>query len=605
MLKNTKPYTRWWWFSGPIERESIDVQLDWTASQGFGGVEIAWVYPQHGSAPEEGPQFLDAEFIASVRYAEEACRKRGLGCDLTFGTLWPFNGTFIPKEYSSRTLTGYSHQRIDRSWEIRYADKQAPVLDHLSKEALAWYGDYLLSKGLAEGNSDALFCDSWEVDPELLGYAGMYEDFYQHCQYDLSPFITKMDQYPEVRFDYRKLVSDKILSSFYAPYTEICHTVGKLARVQCHGAPTDLLAAYALSDIPETETLLFDPDFALFAASAAALTDKPVVSSESFTCAYGWVPSNEKPPWIGEERVSDLRCIADAQFANGVNRVVWHGMPFSTPENPAHFYATVHVGPDSSLAPSFFSFNRYLAAVSEYMSLGESVSELAVYLPLEDQWMKDELPEELKKPSSAWYWELQELKPDPMLQPYRPLWFSPSWIERLAYSHGKLLFYGRDIGSLFCDSEWMLFSSVEKLAALMEAGAPIIFNRLPKEPGRDKHELFSEKLKIIEAHNSLTLKDIPPLVISEVPLDFWCRRVGESLYFFFAHPQMRNLRYPMSYGYGDSLQNQTVAVELPGVKSASGTLTFELNFIENNSILCKVDEQEKSVRFIEMPQIID
>ena len=44
-----KPYTRWWWFSGEIKKEDIIYQLDWLKKKGFGGVEIAWVYPLHGS----------------------------------------------------------------------------------------------------------------------------------------------------------------------------------------------------------------------------------------------------------------------------------------------------------------------------------------------------------------------------------------------------------------------------------------------------------------------------------------------------------------------------------------------------------------------------
>ena len=45
-----RPYTRWWWFSGPIEPAVIESQLDWAKANGFGGVEIAWVYPLQDTA---------------------------------------------------------------------------------------------------------------------------------------------------------------------------------------------------------------------------------------------------------------------------------------------------------------------------------------------------------------------------------------------------------------------------------------------------------------------------------------------------------------------------------------------------------------------------
>ncbi len=600
MINDPRPYTRWWWFSGTILNSDIDNQLDWIAEQEFGGVEIAWVYPQKGTDPGDGARFLEPDFMASIHYAAEGCRVRGLGVDLTFGSLWPFNGTFIPEEHTSKTLSGFSDQNVDRSWESRYSADPSPVLDHVSREALEWYAGYLLDKGFSEVKAGSFFCDSWEVDPILLGYEGIFEDFYKEYGYELTPCQETLDSCADVRFDYRKLLSDKILSSFYGPYREICHKAGTLARVQCHGAPTDILAAYGLSDIPETETLLFDPDFALIAASAAAMTDKPVVSSESFTCLYGWIPSGIAPPGMGEEQIRDLRCVADAQFAWGVNRVVWHGMPFSTEDRPARFYATVHVGPDGGLAPYLPSFNRYLAAVSDYMSRGESVSRLAVYLPLEDQWMRDEVPDTLKKPSSNWHWELQELKMDYDLLPYRPLWFSASWLEELEFTEGKLLYHDRDIGALYCDSEWMLCSSLEKLTELVEAGAPVIFNRLPEEPGKVRHEAYDKLTGRIQNSHMTSLKDIPPLIKSDVSLEYWCRREGDKLFFFFAHPQMQGLRYPMPYGYGDTLKEQSATVEIfPDIGSESPyTLNLEFGAVE--SLLYEVDTERGSIRRVEL-----
>ena len=132
-----------------------------------------------------------------------------------------------------------------------------------------------MDRGFADLKADSFFCDSWEVDPLQLGYEGIFVDFKKKYGYDLASYKDDLDHHTDVRFDYRKLLSDKILSSFYEPYGRICHNAGAKARVQCHGAPTDILAAYALSDIPESESLLFDPDFSLIAASAAALTDKP------------------------------------------------------------------------------------------------------------------------------------------------------------------------------------------------------------------------------------------------------------------------------------------------------------------------------------------
>lgn len=565
MIHSGKPFTRWWWFAGPIALEDIDSQLDWLSDQGFGGVEIAWVYPYSGTPKGSGPEFLDREFIATVRYAVEGCKNRQLGCDVTFGTLWPFCGSFIDDSHASKTLFGLSEQSVVRSWETNHNAVPVHVLDHLEAKTFYWYASYLKDHGLTELSRIAplsFFCDSWEVDPTNLGYKGIFEDFIRKFGYDLTPFIHEIDAHPAVRFDYRSLIADRILSDFYEPYADFCSQEGALSRVQCHGAPTDILAAYALCDIPETETLLFNPDFALIAASAAAFFDKPIVSSESFSCIYGWVPTPQTPPGLLYESVEDLKCLAASQFAWGINRVVWHGKPFSTPELPRTFYASVHVGPDGALAPHFKDFNAELTQMSETMSRGKTVSRLAVYLPIEDQWMRDELPENLKKPSSNWYWELQELSMDQQLLPYRPLWFSPRWLDSLRFKNGSLYLGDRNIGALYCDCRWMTYASLSRLAHFVRIGAPVIFNRWPKEPGQVVHEDYLKVLGVIQRGAYTTLDDIKPLITSPVPIDFWCRRDGTNLHLLFSHPQVRNLRYPMQQGFADSIKPLTLAITI-------------------------------------------
>jgi hypothetical protein len=59
-----------------------------------------------------------------------------------------------------------------------------------------------------------------------------------------------------------------------------------------------------------------------------------VVSCETFTCPYGFPAAHHK-----RELASDLRLLADAVLAQGVNHVVWHGMPYTpragrTPSSP-------------------------------------------------------------------------------------------------------------------------------------------------------------------------------------------------------------------------------------------------------------------------------
>ncbi len=76
-MLTSKPYTRWWWFSGPIREDVIRAQLDWAKAHECGGVEIAWLYPLDGVP---GPKWLSAQWAAPVAFARQDCAQIGLGC---------------------------------------------------------------------------------------------------------------------------------------------------------------------------------------------------------------------------------------------------------------------------------------------------------------------------------------------------------------------------------------------------------------------------------------------------------------------------------------------------------------------------------------------
>lgn len=206
------------------------------------------------------------------------------------------------------------------------------------------------------------------------------------------------------------------------------------------------------------------------------------------------------------------------------------------------FYASLHLGDDGKLAKGLLPFNGYLEKASDYMSRGETYSKLAVYFPLEDQWMKNELPEELRKPSSNFYWELQEVHLDDDLLKYRPLWFSKEWLRELEYEKPFFKYRKRTFEAFLVDSEWITLDSLQQLARLRKEGAPVIFKRWPKEPGKIKHEEFQILIKQMQQQEQIELTSIRPILESDQILDFWCRKDGEIYYLFIAHPKMRKLR---------------------------------------------------------------
>ena len=92
-----------------------------------------------------------------------------------------------------------------------------------------------------------------------------------------------------------------------------------------------------------------------------------------------------------------------------------------------------------------------------------------MYFPLEDQWMRGELPEEMQKPSSRYYWELQEVHMADELLPWRPLWFSGKWLKDLRFDGTNLSCGSQSFGVFYSDAQWM---PLEYLARLDELAQP-------------------------------------------------------------------------------------------------------------------------------------
>ena len=278
------------------------------------------------------------------------------------------------------------------------------VLDHLNKDAFYHYAFRTKClKTRANRIAFGSFCDSWEVETKHLTTKGFNEKFRKRFHYDLVPYIdslySKRMPYAAVRYNYMKLLSEYVIENFYKSFTKKSHELGAYSRVQCSGAPCDIISAYASVDIPESEALLYEPSYSNIVASAAGLSGKRVVTSETFTCLYGWPRDHHS-----EEQTADLKLLADAIFANGVNQIIWHGKPLNPAgEDTVKFYASVHLGKSGTLAEELPAFNNYLEKVSENLKKGVSVSKVAVYLPTEDAWMEGELPTEEQ---FIWAWEL-------------------------------------------------------------------------------------------------------------------------------------------------------------------------------------------------------
>ena len=283
------------------------------------------------------------------------------------------------------------------------------VMDHLNPEAVQ---RYFAKFDRAFGENavpypHTFFNDSYEV------YGadwtpGFLREFEHRRGYKLEHHFLEFlasertEAARRVVADYRETLGELLLERFIRPWADWAHGHGSLIRNQAHGSPANLIDAYAAVDIPECEgfgltdfhikglrrdslTRENDSDISMlkYASSAAHVTGKRLVSSETFT-------------WLTEHfRTSLSQCKPDMDlmFVSGVNHMYFHGTPYS-PREAAWpgwlFYASINMSPSNTIwrdAPAFF---RYITRCQSFLQMGRPDNDFLVYLPIYDMW--DELP---------------------------------------------------------------------------------------------------------------------------------------------------------------------------------------------------------------------
>ncbi len=388
------------------------------------------------------------------------------------------------------------------------------VLDHLNKAALKIHADKILTSLIPKlgenlGESfGAFFCDSWEVYGENFTY-GFLEEFEKIKGYDLAPHLYKVIPTqsgkrsqigaPGVLYDYKHLHSHYILKEFFSAFADTCHSVGVKCRVQPYSAPTDLLRAYGLLDVLEIEgfgrhgigTMYYGSVDPRLASSGAHMYGKEIISCESFT-------------WLGEHfsvSLDHIKKEADQIILHGVNRIIYHGYPFSPQEagNPGWvFYASLMANHNNTWWPYAELLNKYIARNSMIAQNGTYIADFAVYIPYHDEWSDKEGT--LKKLR-------QTLKGHGHLNDFD--YINDERINNATItSEGLLEISGRRYaGMIFCDVEYLPLPIAEKIADFVDKKLPVyLIGQTPKKaPGliaqsngesQKVHSLFKDLQKM-------------------------------------------------------------------------------------------------------------
>ena len=312
----------------------------------------------------------------------------------------------VQKDYKSRVK---GKRRVIALYECRTGQKvkrAAPggegyVIDHFDSTAVAHYLARFDKAFKTYGASmpATFFNDSYEVfgadwTPSLI------KEFEARRGYKLEDKLREfVDGDAQVISDYRETLSDLLLENFTEQWVRWSHERGVKVRNQAHGSPANLIDIYAAVDIPEIEGFglsdfgikglridsgmtrknFSDLSMLKYASSAAHITGKRLVSSETFT-------------WLTEHfrtSLSQMKPDLDLMFCSGVNRVFFHGTCYSPKDDPWpgwRFYASVDMSPTNTIWRDASMLTRYIDFCQQRLQEGEPDNDFLVLLPVRNMW---------------------------------------------------------------------------------------------------------------------------------------------------------------------------------------------------------------------------
>jgi len=416
------------------------------------------------------------------------------------------------------------------------------TLNHFSRKAVDHYLDRFdhafedKSPGVR-----AFYNDSYEVYGADWS-EGFFDEFLKRRGYDLRLHIRDFlsdnasEELARLKSDYRQTMAEMLLDNFTQPWTEWAHGYKSISKNQAHGSPGNLLDLYAAVDIPEVETFgssyfpipdlrrdsadirNVDPDPIMlkFASSAANVTGKKLVSSETFT-------------WLTEHFKTSLsQCKPEVEqcFLSGVNHVFYHGITYSPQEAgwPGWlFYASTNFVPTNSFWPHLSGLNNYITRVQSVLQAGKSDNELLLYWPVFDDWddPKGRLMTFTVHDVDKWLQPTDFYKNVKVLQEvgYTFDFISDNLLKNAAVSDGLINTSPNNTPYktiIVPITRKMPLETLEKVLALAKDGATVVMQKLPEDvPGLgdygNRHKQFKKiisDIRFTETQNGIQYANV-------------------------------------------------------------------------------------------------
>ncbi|HVU23117.1 MAG TPA: glycosyl hydrolase [Opitutus sp.] len=576
-LRNTRPWTRWWWPGSAVDEGNLSRELAAFAAAGLGGVEITPIYGAR-SSESRSIDFLSPRWVDRLAFTVREARRLGLRVDLATGTGWPFGGPWItPADSLERVaLTGGRLAGEPTGMKVKRAAPggEGLVLDPYSADAMQ---HYLARFTAAFANFPpsllrAQFHDSFEYY-DASWTPGFAAAFRRQHGYDLQSFAAEFlgrqpleaDTLGRIKSDYRETLAT-LHAAYLASWIRWSHKHGWLARNQSHGAPANLLDLYGAVDIPETEVfgstplpipgLRRDPAdirtdqdvpdslVIRMASSAAHVMGRPLASSETCT----WLREHWKVA------LAFAKPEIDRLFACGINQIVYHGTCYSPADAPWPgwlFYASTAFQPTNPWWDDFSALNTYVARVQSILQSGHPDNDVLIYWPFADllddpggtmrqftvhdvSWLRDSSAARVAAQLGAQGYTFDYISDEQLLQ---------TRVDRESLlSPGGTRYRALVVPA----ARRMPVATLAQLVALSRDGAPVIFQQLPEDVpgyGRLAERRARFRALLAEVPSALVAADLPAALESravprESAADFglsFVRRtsdIGDHDYFF-------------------------------------------------------------------------
>ncbi len=385
-------------------------------------------------------------------------------------------------------------------------NSKGPFIDFLDPEATRFHFTYILDQlGIQKGGDPSLplktlDVDSMELHEGIQWTTKFGEWFMKYHGYDpvdwlpvlMGWTIGDQEQSERFKYDYSKTVSDLLIFSHYTTGSEICAEYGLKLAGEAGGpgppiwytCPVDALKALGNVDIPRGEFWIRNRNNIFLVkeiASASHIYGKPLVDAEAWTTWWRWKDS----PFIRKQYV-------DRAFCEGLNHITYHGYSNSPDEFgfPGRSY---HAGVDMNPRVVWWSkarpFMDYLARCCYMLQQGLFVADVAYYYG-------DQAPN---------FWPLFANVPEKPLLPGLGKGYdydvvnSDVILNRMSFENGKIVFPdGMSYRVLVLpDQEDMPLEVLQKLEALVSAGATIIGPKPMEVPGMSEYAARKSELKAL------------------------------------------------------------------------------------------------------------